>query len=209
MCRRILAGAAVLLMAVASAPAEAQTVAVSPHVGLYLPVGVRVDRFDEHGELSVRKRQLTALVAGARARALGDIFGAEVSLGYSPSWVAVSRDNRTIDIDSGVLLASLRGIARLTGEVGPGRWGFEVVGGGGLIYRGGAGWDHRDPRLTAGLVVGGNGTLGVSGVPIALRLGLENYMTSVANGSDHPRPFAQRIHHNLVWSFGITLPVGE
>jgi hypothetical protein len=200
---------AALPVGLEAGPVRAQGISMNPHVGIYMPIGVRVDRFDAAGELRLRKRQLTSIVAGARARAMGRLFGVEASLGYAPSWVAVSEEGRTIDIGSDVLLGSIRGVAHVSGEVGPGQWAFELVSGLGMIRRGGSGWDAHDPRLSGGVVAGGAAVLGISGVPLALRLGIEDYISLARNGVDHPRPLGQRVHHNLVWSFGVTLPIGD
>lgn len=187
--------------------ARAQVLEVSPTVGMYIPVGLLVEGHDITDNSFVRRRQLGALLIGA---SLGlrptRTLGVEATATYSPTMVAITDRDSTLDISGNVLMASLRGVARVSGRFARGSWGFYVSPGVGLVRRHGVAWSDSRGTTDAAVVLAGGARLGRLNSAKAFRFDVTNYVTRASFDHSTERS-APRIHHDVVWSFGIALPI--
>ena len=200
---------AVLVFAGAAFPQKSygQEIEVTPSIGMYIPVGLLVEGHDVTDNSAVRRRQLGALLIGA---SIGlnttRTLGIELSGTYSPTMVAITDRDSTLDISAGVLMASLRGVARVSGKFSRGRWGFYVAPGIGVVRRHGVAWSESAGTTDRAVVLAGGARLGKLNSSRAFRFDVTNYITraSFEHSTERSPP---RIHHDVVWSFGVALPV--
>lgn len=187
--------------------ADAQVVEITPHAGMYTPVGVLVKGVAASDNSFFRRKQLGAVMVGARmTMRAGHTFGLESSLAYSPSQVAVTDRERTVDIGSPVTLASIRPVVRVNGKIARGEWSFHLAPGVGLVHRSGSAWTGTSGTTDGAFVLAGGWRLGRANSAKAFRFDIEDYITRAAfrDATVHSEP---RIHHDIVWSFGLSIPV--
>jgi hypothetical protein len=194
---------AVALASIAPSRVAAQ-LEISPALGIYMPVGALIeDDVSNGGEV---RRQLGApliafrLTAWPRAR-----LRLEGSAAFSPSQVAVSRAGSTADFASGVMLASARAVVAIGSRTAT--WAFHAGAGLGVVSRGGSVWaDTRGTTAPVAVLAAGART-GVRQTSLAIRLELEDYVASAQLDRGLPTETRARIHHDLLWSLGISVPV--
>ena len=201
--------ALLFVMAFQPTSATAQQFEFTPNIGMYIPVGLLVEGRDVTDDSFVRRRQLGALIIGAR---LGTrptrTFGVETSATYSSTLVAITDRDSTLDIKSNVLLASVRGVARVSGTFARGEWGFYVAPGVGVVRRNGVAWNSTQGTTDGAIVLAAGARLGRLRSAKAFRFGVENYITR-ADFDHSTTESPPRIHHDVVWSFGIAMPLGQ
>jgi hypothetical protein len=189
-----------------AAPAVyAQTVEVTPHFGMHMPVGLLMEGRDLTDNSYARRRQLGAISVGARVTLRAtEALSIEGNGTYSPGLVAITDRTRTVDLGGRVLLANLKALFKFA-EV-PSGWSFWAGAGGGVVGRHGEGWNGTAGTTDAALVLAGKARLGKLNSNKAFILAIEDYVTRAAfqgtNASADPR-----IHHDVVYSFGMAIPL--
>ena len=188
--------------------ARAQQFEFTPNIGMYIPVGLLVEGRDITDNSFVRRRQLGALIIGARIGTHPTrTFGVEGSATFSSTMVAITDRDSTLDISANVIMASARGVARVSGAFARGAWGFYVSPGVGLVRRNGTAWSSTAGTTDGALVLAAGARLGRLNSSKAFRFDVENYITRAA--FHHPTTESRpRIHHDVVWSLGMSLPIG-
>lgn len=170
-------------------------------------MGVLVDGTDPRDNSHFRRRQLGALSTGARlALRANSMFGVESSFMFSPSQVAITDRLHTVDIAGPVALASVRGVFKVNGEIAKGRWSFHLAPGIGLVHRYGDAWAGSSSFTDMAYVVAAGWRLGRLHSSRAFRFDIEDYVTRFS--FNHPEtPTNARLHHDVMWSFGLAIPV--
>ena len=196
---------AVVAACVAPPVTHAQTVEVTPHFGMHMPVGLLLEGRDQTDNSFVRRRQLGAISIGARFTVLlHERFALESNTTYSPGLVAITDRDRTVDLGGRVLMGHVKGLFRVAQTES--RWSFWAGSGVGLVSRHGDGWDGTGGTTDAALVLAGKARLRRLNSNKAFTLAVEDYVTRAAflntNASASPR-----IHHDFVYSFGMSIPL--
>jgi hypothetical protein len=202
---RIIAVLAVAAAWVTPHAAHAQTVEVTPHFGMHMPVGLLLEGRDQTDDSFVRRRQLGAISVGARLTfRLHERFAIESNTTFSPGMVAITDRSRTVDLGGHVLMGHVKGLFRIAETES--RWSFWAGSGVGLVSRHGDGWDGTGGTTDAALVLAGKARLRRLNSNKAFILAVEDYVTRAAflntNASASPR-----IHHDFVYSFGMSIPL--
>jgi hypothetical protein len=207
--------AAACLAAAAPAVARAQdttepvrspvthTVFVTPFLGMYVPLGSLV------ADSMVRLRPVGAPVIGSRLTFQPwSMFGIEASLGWSPNLIAQSDFKRTIDIEGGLWLASLR--TRANFASGPHDELVLVLSPGvGLLHRYGGAWNGMSGTTDAALLLAGGIRFHDKDLPITFVLDLEDFVTRTGFVDLAGVRYGGIVHHDFVWSLGVSLDVGR
>ena len=191
-----------------TAPAAvAQTLEVTPHLGLHMPVGLLLEGRDQTDNSFVRRRQLGATSIGARL-ALNALprFTMEMAASYSPGLVAVTDRDATVDLGGHVFMGHLKGLYRFAkSESG---WSFWGGGGPGIVSRYGEGWVGTRGTTDVAAVIAGKARLGKLNSNKAFILAIEDYITRAAFQNTNTSARA-RIHHDVVYSFGMSIPIAK
>lgn len=193
-----------LAAAVATPPPVAAQVKVSPAVGLYMPVGNLVQgNLATGGEI---RRQLPAGLIGVRIAAWPNHrFGLEGGITFSPSQVAVTDSLRTVDVTSGVMLASARAFVALGPQAA--RWSIHLGAGVGVVSRGGRAFDNTSGSSAPALALSAGVRTRMRRTAVQMRFELEDYVLSARFNKGLPSETAARMHHDILWSLGVTVPV--
>lgn len=171
--------------------------------GLYLPVGAVIEQ-GAAGSKLLQKHQLGAgfLAILGKARVVGRL-AVEGDLVFSPSMVAVRDSTGVRDRSAPVVLASLRTVLAL----GSSRSAFAGTGIG-VVRRHGEVWaGTRGTTLPALVLVAGWQAPQKKGLPAA-RLQVEDHVSRVAFDQAFPNQTRERLHHELLWSVGLMIPLG-
>lgn len=180
----------------------------TPLVGMYIPLGALVDQTSADGSNVLRKRQVGTLVGGARFGVrTGEHAAIELSLAYSPSMVAVTDAFSTVDRNAGVLFASVRAPFELTAQSAQTDWYFHAGPGVGVVARGGGAWAGYEGVMDPAFVMAGGARLHVKRSRLAFRLEIEDFVTWASFNDGLPSRTQPSVHHDLVWSMGIILPL--
>ena len=197
---------AVIAVCAAPAIATAQTLEFTPHFGMHVPVGLLMEGVDQTDNSFIKRRQLGATSIGARVslRTAG-AFIFESSATYSPSLVAITDRDRTVDLHGRVFMGNLKALVRLHGER-RGPWSFYAGPGMGVVHRHGEGWAGTKGLTDAALVLAGRARLGQLKSNKAFIFTVEDYVTraAFAGTTEQSEP---RIHHDVVYSFGMSFPL--
>ncbi len=195
--------ALVPLVAAAPHPARAQ-VEITPAMGIYWPVGLLVDGDIANG--GEERRQVAAGLVGVRMGVWpGRRLGLEGGIAFSPSQVAVTRSTGTEDVTGGVLLMHARAVASLSPPAAP--WAFHLGAGVGLVHRSGSAWQTTLGGTAPALALGFGARSRMRRSNLALRLELEDYILFNQFDQGLPNTTGARIHHDFVWSMGLTVPI--
>lgn len=196
---------AVAVTCLATPRLNAQTVEVTPHVGMHMPVGLLLEGRDQTDNTYARRRQLGAISIGARVtlRATAS-FSLEGNGTLSPSLVAITDSVRTVDLGGRVLMGSLKAMYRFS-EI-PSGWSFWGGAGAGIVGRNGDGWNGTRGTTDAALVLAGKARLGKLNSSKAFILAIEDYVTRASFGNTNASA-QPRIHHDVVYSFGMAIPL--
>jgi hypothetical protein len=187
--------------------ANAQMVELTPHTGMYTPVGLLVEGVAETDNSFVRRKQLGSLMIGTRMTMRANhTFGLEGSLAYSPSLVAITDRDQTVDVGGAVTFASIRPVLRVHGTAARGMWSFHLAPGVGLVHRSGSAWNGTSGTTDRAFVLAGGWRLGRS--RSAFRFDIEDYITRAAFHDASVRS-APRLHHDVIWSFGLSIPMNR
>jgi hypothetical protein len=203
--RGSIAVVAVAAACIAAPSVNAQTLEFTPHVGMHMPVGLLLEGRDENDNSYARRRQLGAISIGARLTLRAtEWLNIEGNGTYSPSLVAITDRTRTVDLGGRVLMGNLKAMYRFA-EI-PSGWSFWGGAGAGVVGRHGEGWNGTAGTTDAALVLAGKARLGKLNSSKAFILAIEDYVTRAAfqntNASADPR-----IHHDVVYSFGMAIPL--
>lgn len=185
--------------------AHGQRIDITPHFGMHMPVGLLLEGRDQTDNSFVRRRQLGAISIGARFTLHAtERFHLESNTTYSPSLVAVTDRTRTVDLGGRVFMGHLKGLYRFA-QVESG-WSFWGGTGFGLVSRHGEGWAGMKGTTDAAVVLAGKARLAKLNSSKSFILAIEDYVTRAAfqntNASASPR-----IHHDVVYSFGMSIPL--
>jgi hypothetical protein len=200
--------AAAVIIAACAAPQQthAQTLEFVPHFGLHMPVGLLMEGRDETDNSFVRRRQLGATSIGARlALRPSARFSVEATTAYSPGLVAITDRETTVDLGGRVFMGNVKAMYRFARSSENG-WAFFAGSGVGLVNRHGAGWAGTGGTTDFAVVLAGKARLGKLNSNKAFILAVEDYVTRAAfrgiNADADPR-----IHHDVVYSFGMAIPL--
>ncbi len=184
---------------------DAQTVEFVPHFGLHMPVGLLMEGRDQTDNSFVRRRQLGATSVGARLAIRPNArLSIETNATYSPGLVAITDRDATVDLGGRVLMGNIKGMYRFARSKSG--WSFFGGSGVGLVSRHGDGWANTAGTTDFAIVFAGKARLGKLNSNKAFILAIEDYVTRAAfrgtNASAEPR-----IHHDVVYSFGMAIPL--
>lgn len=205
--KRSIALAAFLVTACAlPRTSPAQTVEFVPHFGLHMPVGLLVEGRDQTDDSFYRRRQLGAASIGMRlALRPSARFSVEATTAYSPGLVAVTDRDATVDLGGRVFLGNVKGMFRFARSSEHG-WAFFAGSGVGLVNRHGAGWAGTHGTTDFAVVFAGKARLRKLNSNKAFILAIEDYVTR-ASFTGINADAAPRIHHDVVYSFGMAIPL--
>ena len=186
----------------------AQTWEVSPHIGLHTAVGLLLEGTDPVDNTLLRRRQLGATSIGVRLafRTAGRI-AVETNATYSPSLVAITDRDNTVDLGGRVFMGNIKALYRVGGEMRGGQWSFHAGPGVGIVHRYGEGWNGTDGTTDFAIVLAGRGRLARLNSSKAFIFTIEDYVTTAAfrtNAEAEPR-----IHHDVVYSLGMSIPLAR
>jgi hypothetical protein len=207
---RVTPAAALAALAALTVPSQAaaqKKVEVIPALGFYLPVGGWTQEEDGGTGLPLR-RQLSALVFSARVSIpVSKKLDIEGDFAITPSQVAYSTATGTTDLDGGVYIISARAAYKLvTLKDGPSydlaHWDLITSLGLGVVHRGGIAWQDIS-GVTAPVVLVAT-ELGVG----LFRLTIEDFVSWGQFNTGRPNATRPRIHHDFIFSLGLTLRVG-
>lgn len=190
--------------AVFSTPVQAQTqIDFTPHVGMYFPLKPVISETSQN----LTMRQVSAVVLGGHlALHAARHWMLEASLDYSPSPVAVSADDRTIDRNGALLLASVRAGYRI-GRLKPKTPELQLGAGVGFVSRFGSAWQSHGGTIDPALVFGMAGRYPLSKhMPINVRGEIENYITRAQFSSGEGLTTAWQ-NFDTIWSVGFEIPM--
>ncbi len=193
--------------AVVGTPLQAQTqIDITPHLGMYFPMNPVV----HEGTEDLTMRQVSAVVVGGRvAFHVARHWLLETTLNYSPSMVAVSSNDQTVDISAGLFLASARASFRI-GRLKPKTPELQLGAGVGMVSRFGNAWRSRGGTTDPALVVGAAGRYPLSKhMPINVRVEIENYITRAQFVPADGGPSTARRNHDTIWSVGFEIPMND
>jgi hypothetical protein len=174
---------------------------------MHLPVGLLLEGRDQNDNSFVRRRQLGAISVGARLTLrVHDRVSLETNSTYSPGLVAITDRTRTVDLGGRVFMGNIKALYRFAETQS--RWSFWGGSGVGVVSRYGEGWDGTTGTTDAALVLAGKARLRRLNSNKAFILAVEDYVTRAAfrntNASASPR-----IHHDVVYSFGMSIPLSK
>lgn len=185
--------------------AWAQQVVLTPHIGMHMPVGLLLEGRDQTDDSFLRLRQLGAISVGARLTLqASQRFQLESAGTYTPGLVAVTDHTRTVDLRGRVFMTHVKGLYRFA-RIDSG-WSFWGGSGVGLVSRHGEGWDGLAGTTDAALVLAGKARMARVNSNKSFILAVEDYVTRAAfeNTNTSARP---RTHHDVVYSFGMSIPL--
>jgi hypothetical protein len=188
-------------------PARAQ-VEVVPALGYYWPVGGWTQQLDDGSGTPPLRRQLSAGLLGTRLSVrLTNRVALEGTFGATPSQVAVSTANNTIDYNGGVFLASARAVVKVATLIdGPSEdrrhWDLLLGAGAGLVHRAGTAWENTSGVTAPALVLAAGVTAG------AFRVTVEDYVSWAQFDGGRPSQTRARMHNDVIVSLGFALRLG-
>ena len=185
--------------------ARGQKIEITPHLGMHMAVGLLLEGRDVTDNSFVRRRQLGAVTLGARFTLHAtDRFHIESNTTYSPGLVAVTDREQTVDLRGRVFMGHVKGLYRFAQIEDS--WSFWVGTGMGVVSRHGDGWSGMRGTTDAALVLAGKARLARLDSNKSFVLAIEDYVTRAAfentNATANPR-----IHHDVVYSFGMSIPL--
>jgi len=199
-------GTALTSAEIADAQKRSGLVRISPVVGLSLPFGGPFIN-----ESWLHKQQVTSAILGGRIDvAMVPFLGLELGVGAGRGLVAVrDSSNQVRDIPATIYLSSAKAVLWVNPHIRDGIV-MHVASGMGLIGRSGKAW--RDTKPSSGAVpawivaLGGDARLSRRG-PMEFRFELEDYITSAQFNVGLPTQTRALLHHDIVWSLGVSFPI--
>jgi hypothetical protein len=135
-------------LVLASAPAQAQRVSLSPTIGVYIPTSELV----KAAEGQEFKQEVALSVGGRLGVTLSPRFGIETSVSYVPSNLRFTFDDSETTTDANLLLGTVRASFHAIPMTSP-VW-LTINGGASIIRRGGEAYEDLEDRSDIGGVVG-------------------------------------------------------
>jgi len=203
-------------IATPGAVAQAQTpfkptVRFTPSLGLYLPFsGYLIDEPQRGTVPALSKRQIqTGIAFGRMALWFRRRVAVEGSCGYGRGMVAIhdSTQARVVsDIGATLWLANVTGLYRVVPDTKR-QLSLFTGAGVGVVGRSGQAWLDTPARTVASAVVlvGVSAALGRRDDGHAIRLQVEDNLTSAHFNVGLPSETRVRLHHDLIWSLGISV----
>jgi hypothetical protein len=191
--------------AVIPTPVQAQTqIDMTPHVGMYFPLNSAVAETSQ----DLTMRQVSAVVLGGHlAVHAARRWLVEAYIDYSPSPVAISADDRTIDRNGGVVLGSVRTAWRI-GKLKPKTPELQLGAGVGFVSRFGRAWQSHSGTVDPAIVVGVAGRYPLSKyMPINVRVEIGDYITRAQFTPTGESPTTAWRNHDTIWSVGFEIPM--
>lgn len=198
---------AVAALAASADRADAQTIELAPNFGMHMPIGLLMEGTDPADNSLARRRQLGATSIGARlsVRTAGRLTF-ETSATYSPGLVAITDRTRTQDLGGRVLMANAKILYRIHGEMAGGAVSLHAGSGLGVVHRYGEGWSGTAGTTDGAVIIAGRGRLSRLNSDKAFIFTVEDYVTRAAFRGTNAEA-APRVHHDVVYSFGISIPL--
>ena len=174
--------------------AAAQGFAITPFIGMYLPMGPITDE----EEFGVEIEQKSTVVFGGRLlyRMQGNL-GIEGEVGYASSELEADG----IEGEGGSILFLAAKLLYFFGSAE--NLSFHIGGGVGMTDRGGDDWEGADDSSTLGAVLNFGAILPV-GQSLKLRFDLEDYISSLAPESD----LDSKMQNDVLLTAGIQIGFG-
>jgi hypothetical protein len=177
----------------------------SPTLSLSLPFG---GPFID--EASLHKQQVTSALLSLRlGYNITPAFGLEAGVAAGRGLVAVRDSSNSVhDIPANLFLSNLKGVLTVNPRVRNGIH-MHVASGLGLIGRWGRAWrDTRPSAIVPAWVIGfgGNARLTQRG-PVEFRFELEDYVSRAQFNIGLPTETRPLLHHDIVWSLGVSFPI--
>lgn len=175
--------------------AAAQSWAITPFVGMYLPTGPITDE----EEFGIEIEQATTVVFGGRLlyRMQGNL-GIEGEVGYASS----DLEAEGFDAESGSILFLGAKLMYFFGSAE--NLSFHIGAGVGMTDRGGDAWEGADDSSTLGGILNVGAILPV-GTSLKLRFDLEDYISSLAPESD----LDGKMQNDILLTAGVQIPFGS
>ena len=210
--RRMVVALAVAAMPLCTSRAAAQ-VEIAPFFGTFWPLGAGWSQ-DVGLAQQVERRHIGALMAGARlAFWTSTRLGVEATVGFSPSQVAVSGPGRIQDITAGVMLSSVRVLARLAtltdGNPGSGvaHWDFNAGIGVGVIARRGSAWANITGTTHPAAVLNLETRTPLAG-DVTMRVGVEDFVSWATFDRGLPSETRSRVQHDIILTLAAQIRLG-
>lgn len=206
--RQLRIGAVAFATAVAWPSATHAQVEFVPTLGYYWPLGGWTQQLDDGSGSPPLRRQLSAGLLGTRLSVrLSDRIALEGTLGATPSQVALSNANGTIDYHGRVVLASARAVFKAATLIdGPRhdrvRWDLLLSAGVGLVHRAGTAWENTSGVTAPALVLATGVGAG------AFRVTIEDYVSWAQFDGGLTSQTRGRLHHDVIGSLGFALRLG-
>jgi hypothetical protein len=179
-------------------------VTFSPYVGMYSPIGkLRADS-------TVEFLQLMTLVVGARTSfQLTHRFAIETSAGWTPtpSWVAQSDWQQTVDVPGRVGLLSVRGRYDLNPQVAAGDWLISLASGVGAVVRHGKAWEGLTGTTDLAFVFGATSRLRPLTSRFSYGLDLDGFVSRAEYTDYLGARTRARLHADLICSLALSFSI--
>jgi hypothetical protein len=188
--------------------ATAQTFEITPNLGMHMPLGLLMEGTDPVDNSLLRRRQLGAVTIGGRIALRTPRITIESSGTFSPGLVAITDREATRDLTSLVFMGNVKALYRIAGQMQHGHWSFHAGPGMGVLHRYGEGWDDTAGTTDVAFVMAGRARLARLNSNKAFMFTVEDYVTRAAfRGSiEDARP---RMHHDVIYSFGMSIPISR
>ena len=172
-----------------------------PQLGLYVPVRPIIDQ-SVPPPRGLHMAQVSAGFIGIRgATWMSRRTGVEASIAMSPSYVARTDSAGTHDHSAAVFFSDVRAVLALNR-----RRTFYTSAGLGLVARTGSIWDGTSGNTLPALVLGAGSRTPIRG-RMALRLEVQDYITSARFDQSQFPAVQTRIHHDLLWGVVLLIPL--
>ena len=198
--------AAALTAALLPLGADAQNVTsarvvFTPYAGIYSPIGtLRADS-------TVEFNQLMTLMIGVRTSVqIARRFAVEATTGWTPtpSWVAQSDWQQTVDVPGRVATVSLRARYDLNPNVEAGDWVVGLASGVGVVKRHGQAWEGLTGTTDIAFVFGATSRLRPITSRLSYGLDFDGFITRAEFGDYLGQRTRARLHADVVCSLALS-----
>lgn len=174
--------------------AAAQSWAINPFIGMYLPMGPITDEEEFGIEI---EQQSTVMFGGRLLYRMQGSLGIEGEVGYASS----SLEADGVEGDGGSILFLGAKLMYFFGSAE--NLSFHIGGGVGMTDRGGDDWEGADDSSTLGAVLN-FGAIMPLGQSLKLRFDIEDYISSLAPESD----LDSKMQNDILLTAGLHIPFG-
>lgn len=173
---------------------------VTPHVGMYIPVGSLV------ASDALRLRPVASIALGSRvAIPLSPSWALEGGLTWSPNLVAQSDWRETIDLEGGVLFSSARARVRLNRVTSRSQVVASFSSGVGIVHRYGDAWASMSGMTDAALVFAAGLRYVEIGSRLSFTVDVENFITHTGYTDSMGEHLGGNLQNDVLVSFGVAI----